>query len=48
MVTLSDVVCYNTEDIHGADDFYLRGAVVASFGSDKKRTSVLTKPINAN
>lgn len=41
---LQDVTCYDTEDVTGADEFYLVGAI-----SDGIETSpVLTKPISVN
>ncbi|VVB96531.1 Uncharacterised protein [uncultured archaeon] len=43
-VVLEDVTCWNTEDIHGADSFYVLGAVTC--GRDKE--SIVTKPFQIN
>ncbi|MBD1823117.1 hypothetical protein H6F51_11580 [Cyanobacteria bacterium FACHB-DQ100] len=43
-VVLQDVTCYDTEDVTGADEFYLTGAV--SDGGNS--AGVLTRPISVN
>ncbi|HEY9709459.1 MAG TPA: hypothetical protein V6D48_14745, partial [Oculatellaceae cyanobacterium] len=43
-VVLENVTCYDTEDVTGADEFYLVGAI-----SDGQQSSgVLTRPISVN
>jgi len=48
MVQLADVTCWNTEDIQGADEFYIVGAIIASYGQQKIVRSVLTRPFSIN
>lgn len=48
IVQLADVTCWNTEDIHGADEFYILGSINASYGQEKIVKPVLTRPLSIN
>lgn len=48
IVQLADVTCWNTEDIHGADEFYLMGAIYAASGNQKISRPVMTRPVSIN
>jgi hypothetical protein len=48
LVQLADVTCWNTEDIQGADEFYIIGSIIASFDQQKIIRPVLTRPLSIN
>ncbi|MEU4202356.1 hypothetical protein [Streptomyces sp. NPDC045470] len=48
VMRLKDVHCINTEDITGADDFYVAGGGGTGPESGRRHTAVLTKPIKIN
>ncbi|MBD1871314.1 hypothetical protein H6F95_29240 [Cyanobacteria bacterium FACHB-471] len=46
LVYLDEVICHNTEDITGADEFYVIGAITTTDGQHSK--AVVTRPMSIN
>jgi hypothetical protein len=48
IVQFADVTCWNTEDVQGADEFYMAGSVTAALGNQHIIKPVITRPIAIN